>query len=434
MPLLLLAAILMTLAVPATALLSGESGDAASVTAFAKNGTVHDVISFSPDDFYVETSGKEELDSIILNTVPDVNAGVLMLGDSNLIPGDQISMRAVSGLRFYPLSAPTVASTAFTFTPVFSSGLAGEEVAVSLYLLSAKNSAPIAEDLELCTYKNVAVTGYFSAMDPEGDLLSYRIMDKPARGAVLLGEDGSSEFVYTPYENKTGKDSFTYVAVDSVGNPSAPATVKVRIEKANTKVSYADMEGASSCKAAVKLAESGVFVGECMGGNYFFNPGTAVSRSEFVAMAMSVVGMEALEGITRTGFADDAVIPTWAKPYISSALKSGVIQGSLNEAGQVVFNPDHTITRAEATVLLDRMLQISDVSTDVWYADSAAAPAWAYQSAVNLETVGIIRTDSSGALALSSCLTRGDTAMMLAAAMDVLESREASGWFEWRIS
>ena len=432
MPFLVLTAILMTLAVPATALLSAGSDETASVAAFAKSGTISDVITFSSNDFFVETSADAQLDSIILNTLPDVNAGILMLGDSAVIPGDQVSMNAVSGLRFYPLTAPTVASTLFTFTPVFSTGLAGEEVPVSLYLLSAPNSAPIAENLELCTYKNVAVTGYFSAMDPEGDLLTFRVADKPARGSVDI-EEGSNEFVYTPFENKTGKDSFTYVAVDSVGNTSEPATVKIRIEKANTKVNYADMDGNASCKAALQLAESGVFVGECMNGSYFFNPDTPVTRSEFVAMAMSVSGMQALEGITRTGFADDAAIPTWAKPYISSALKSGMIQGSFNEAGQVVFNANNTITRAEAAVLLDRMLEISDVSADVWYADSAATPAWAYQSAVNLETVGIIRTDSAGALSMNSSLTRGDAAMILAAALELVESREASGWFEWKL-
>jgi len=431
MPLLVLSAILMSLAVPATALLSGASEDGPSVAAFAKSGTVNDVIAFSSDDFFVETSGNAQLDSILLSTLPDANSGVLMLGNAILIPGDQVAMSAVSGLKFYPLSAPTVASTAFTFTPVFSTGMAGDEVSVSLYLLTAKNNAPIAENLELTTYKNVAVTGFFAATDPEGDLLSYRLVDKPARGAVTVMEDSSNEFVYTPYENKTGKDSFTYVAVDSVGNTSAPASVKVMIAKANTKVTYADMSGTSSYKAALQLAEAEVFVGECMGGSYFFNPDTAVTRSEFVAMAMNAVGMETLEGITRTGFADDAIIPTWAKPYVGSALKSGVIQGSVDEVGQIVFNADSTITRAEATVLLDRMLELADVSTDVWYSDSAATPSWAYQSAVNLETVGIIRTDTTGALSLNAPLNRGDAAQMLAGALDVLESRETSGWFNW---
>ena len=56
----------------------------------------------------------------------------------------------------------------------------------------------MAENLEFTTYKNVAVTAQFSAVDPEGDLLTYHILNKPARGAVTMPEDGSSEFVYTP--------------------------------------------------------------------------------------------------------------------------------------------------------------------------------------------------------------------------------------------
>ena len=141
-------------------------------------------------------------------------------------------MEAVSGMAFTPNASPTVATTSFTFTPVFADGSAGADVKVDLYLLTAENAAPIAQDLELSTYKNVAATGQFSAVDPEGDLLTFRLVDKPARGAVTLPEDGSTTFTYTPYENKTGKDSFTYVAVDAVGNTSEPATVKVKIEKA----------------------------------------------------------------------------------------------------------------------------------------------------------------------------------------------------------
>ena len=431
MPLLVLTAIVMTLAVPATALLSGGSESTATVAAFAKNGTIQDAITFSADDFIVETDGDVKLDSIRLTSLPDVNAGVLILGDSALVPGDLVAMSAVSGLKFQPLTVPTAASSSFTFVPIFSNGSAGDEVTVSLYLLSSNNNAPIAENLELNTYKNVAITGYFTAMDPEGDLLSFRIVDKPARGSVTLAEDGSTGFVYTPYENKTGKDSFTYVAVDSVGNTSAPATVKLKIDKPDTKVLYSDMDGDPSHKAALQLAEAGIFTGERMGDSYFFHSDLPVTRSEFLAMAMRVTGMDTLDGITRTGFADDASIQTWAKPYISSALKSGVVQGSLNLQGQAVFNADNTITKAEATVLLNRILQLSDVSTDVWYADSASTPAWASQAAANLETVGIIRPDASGALSMNTSLTRGEAALMLSAALDVVNSRDTSGWFLW---
>lgn len=125
------------------------------------------------------------------------------------------------------------------------------------------------ENLEFTTYKNVAVTAQFSAVDPEGDLLTYHILNKPARGAVTMPEDGSSEFVYTPYENKTGKDSFTYVAVDAVGNSSDPATVKIKIEKPNTKVTYADMDGDPAHKGCHPTGRGGDLRGRVHGWGLF---------------------------------------------------------------------------------------------------------------------------------------------------------------------
>lgn len=425
----MMAALAVLMALPAAAQPVEELQELPAVSAFAKNGTVSDVFTFSPSDFIVE-SDSAELDSIILTSLPDPNAGVLSMAGKDLAVGEAVALSAVSGMRFTPNAQPTVASTAFTFTPVFSDGTGGESVTVDLYLLTAENAAPIAENLEITTYKNVAVTERFSATDPEGDILTFRLVDKPRRGAVTLSEDGSSQFVYTPYENKTGKDSFTYVAVDAVGNTSQPATVQVKIEKASTKVTYADMDGVSAYKAALRLAEEGILIGECMGGNYYFQPDLPVSRDEFVALAMHTAGLEALQGVTRTGFTDDEAIPTWAKGYISSALKAGVVQGTGSASGPV-FSPDRAITRAEASVLLDRMLQITDASVTTMFADSDVAPAWAYQSAVNLETVGVLETTPDGALALSDTLTRADAAELLCGALEVLDARDSDGWFPW---
>ncbi|MPM15969.1 hypothetical protein SDC9_62343 [bioreactor metagenome] len=429
---LLVTLLILALALPASAFFfGGETEEVAAVSSFAKNGTVQNVICFSQGDFVVEQNGNLTLDSIILTSLPSLEAGILKLGDAEVAVGDQIAMSAVSGLRFYPLATPTVATTSFVFTPVFSNGTAGEEVTVGLYLLTAENNSPIAENLDICTYKNVAITGRFAAVDPEGDLLTYKMVKKPARGAVMVSEDGSGEFVYTPYENKTGKDSFTYVAVDAVGNTSEPATVKVRIVKASTKVNYSDMDGNPAHKASIRLAEEGIFIGECMDGQYFFNPDAPVTRSAFVAMAMKVMDMDPLADITTTGFADDASIPAWSKPYISSALKSGVVQGYADASGQIVFSADAAVTKAEAAVLLNRMLQVSDVKANAMYSDSVTAPVWAYQSAVNLESVGVIQTNSDGALALDSTLTRAEAAEMLSGVLDVLDSRETSSWFNW---
>ena len=279
--------------------------------------------------------------------------------------------------------------------------------------------APIARDLELETYQNVAITGRFDGVDPEGDLLSYHVVKKPARGAVTVGEDGS--FVYKPYEDKKGKDSFTYVAVDPAGNSSDPATVKVRIEKPDTQVTYADLAGHPAHRAALRLAEEDLLVGEKLGEQWFFRPEQAMTRGEFLTLAMHAAGLEELEGVERTGFADDAAMETWAKPYVSSALKSGLVTGSLDETGQAVFRAGDPITGAEAAVLLDRALQITDVDAQTF---APAAPAWAAQSAANLSTCGMLDAGAD----LSAPLTRGEAAQLLCSALELLDSRD-TGWF-----
>lgn len=410
-----------TLALPVSAALFGGSQELPSVAAFSKNGLAPDAISFSPTDFQV--SGNADLSSIVLTSLPDPSAGMLTIANQSLPLGSEVAMSAVSGMQFTPLATPMLSATSFTFSPVFSDGTTGDDVTVGLYLLASANTAPVAENLELTTYKNVEIAGTFSGVDPEGDLLTFQLVSKPARGAVTQSEDGSAAFVYTPYEDKTGKDAFTYVAVDTVGNTSAPATVSIRIEKQKTKVTYADMDGVTGHREAVRLAEAGLLIGEQMGDQYFFHPQEAMSRAQFTSLAMAAAGVTQLEGVTLTGFADDEAMATWAKTCASTALKAGLIQGTLDENGQVVFQADAPITAAEAAVVLDRALNVTDVSD----AFSAAAPAWASQSVSNLASCGVVPTTAS----LESPLTRAEAAVLLSGTLDVLESRDSSGWFSW---
>ena len=415
----LLAAALVALglaaALPASALFSDPGESDRADLSLAKNGLVGETMAFSADDF----DSEEGLDAIVVTSLPDPAAGTLTLGGLLVGEGDVIALSAVDGLRFTPSAQPTVLETGFTFAPLYVDGARGTECMAELYLLTQANGAPVAENLELTTYKNVAVTDRFAAVDPEGDILTYRLVKKPARGQVTIGEDG--QFVYTPYENKTGKDSFTYIAMDTVGNASDPATVKVKIEKPDTKVTYADLDGHPAHRDAIRLAEEGVFVGECVGEQYFFQPDALVTRGEFLAMSMDTAEVETLAGVTRTGFADDEDIPTWAKPYVSAALMGGLIQGSRDEAGQVVFQANDSITRAEAAVMLDRMLGVTDVDAGAF--GPAEAPVWAAQAAANLTTCGVLEGGSLG-----DSLTRAEAAGLLRASLDLLDSRD-TGWF-----
>ena len=163
-----------------------------------------------------------------------------------------------------------------------------------------------------------------------------------------------------------------------------------------------------------------------MNGIYYFAPDTPVTRSEFLSMAMNVAGIDTLEDTTTTGFWDDASISGWAKPYVASALQCGLIQGKSNELGQAVFSPDAVMTTAEASVLLDRLLNITDVNAET-FGVNESVPTWAVQSVANLSSCGVI----SSADALDTPLTRANAAQLLCGAMKILDARDANGLLPW---
>ena len=170
-------------------------------------------------------------------------------------------------------------------------------------------------------------------------------------------------------------------------------------------------------------------MGQCVNGQYFFEPDQPVSRAQFLNMAMAVSGIEPMEGVTLTGFADDDAIPTWAKGSVSAALKAGAINGTRDETGAPVFQAQNAITRAEATVMLNNLLDVTDVPTEVFF--SSEQTHWAAQAAANLASSGVLRSDEISSAQLSSQLTLGEAAQMLDGALDVLEARNDDGWLPW---
>jgi len=285
------------------------------------------------------------------------------------------------------------------------------------------------EDLELSTFRDVAVSGTLIALDPEGDLLEFQIVRSPRRGDVEL-DQSTGHFTYTPHEGRRGRDVFTYVAVDAFGNISSEGSVRLRIERQSRQVYYADMDGHHAQLAAIELSEREIFVGEQIGGRHFFNPNAPVRRGEFLAMALRASDADILTGIVRTGFSDDNAIADWLKPYISTAVLGGVVQG-LRQDGALVFAPDHYISVSEASVILNNVLGLYDVPVMGYSEHTSTAPVWAKQATSNLRAESIISSDYPGVY--QSTLSRADAAQMLQGAVALLEGRsvQTSSLLNW---
>ena len=276
----------------------------------------------------------------------------------------------------------------------------------------AAGTAPVAENLEIKTYRNVSIGGTMSAYDPDGDVVCYEITTQPVKGSIVQGENGS--FTYTPDENKKGKDYFGYKAVDAEGNRSQEATVIIRIEKQKKGICYGDMRGRAEEYAAVELSEQGIFTGEQLGGEYCFSPDKSVSRGEFLSMCMLISGEPVISGVMSTGYADEEDMPYWMKQYVATAVMRGIRPAA--SAASNAFGSGSPISRSEALVMLNKALGLRDIS----YAelDETMEPEVA-QACANLSSIGI----DSGHMSVSEQLTRSEAALLLVKAMETVNGR-----------
>ena len=260
----------------------------------------------------------------------------------------------------------------------------------------AETAAPVAENLELTTFRNTSVGGTLSASAPDGSPLTFRITD-----------DGT--FVYTPADGKRGRDYFGFRAADSSGRESQEATVIIAIKKQKPDVTYSDMVGRAEEYAAVLLAEQGVCVGRQVGGQYLFDPDSNVPRGEFLAMCMHLTGTETLQGVLSTGFGDDAQIPAWSKAYVATALMNGDVCGC-SDGTAIVFDAQRGITAAEAAVMLGSFLEPSP---------AADVPDWACAAVASLTSCGVFPDGADTA----APITRAEAAQMLLGAYELLQKR-----------
>ena len=176
-------------------------------------------------------------------------------------------------------------------------------------------------------------------------------------------------------------DSFTYTATDPAGNVSRVATATVQILKPTDARQYTDTVGESCRFEAEWLRNTGLFVGEQIGGNICFSPEKTVSRQEFLAMVVKVLDIP-LEETETASVPEDT--PNWLKPYLVAAQRSGLTAnwestGAMNEP----------ITGAEAAVILQNALDLS-VTSAALEEMQENIPTWADTSLTVLAENGLV--------------------------------------------
>ena len=340
--------------------------------------------------FTGEEFGKN-LTGVCILQLPDRDTGTVLLGTRVIRSGDILSADQIPMLTFQPLRTEKDGLATVTYLPIYENRV-DRQTTMTISIRGKVDKAPVAEDSALETYKNLANQSKLKVRDPEGSQLTYTVTRGPKRGDVTVNADGS--FTYTPKKNKVGTDSFTYTATDEAGNVSREATVTIRILKPADKTFYADTVGKECRFAAEWMKNTGLFVGETLGTQCCFRPEATVSRGEFVAMLVEVLGLKVDAQVVSTGFTDDC--PSWLRPYLAAAHRAGLTALWPNGGN---FGANEAITGAEAALMMQNAL---DLPTSVVAGENSAAN-WAV--AVMAENGVVLTADG--------VLTRADVAQVL---------------------
>ena len=124
-----------------------------------------------------------------------------------------------------------------SFTYAIEDGRGGRNVYRVDIAVAPVNDAPVAGADSIRTTEDTAVGGRLpAALDAEGDPVSWSIETGPAKGELVLNNDGS--YTYTPHANANGGDSFVYRVSD--GSDYSLHTVTIAIDAVNDAPVAAD--------------------------------------------------------------------------------------------------------------------------------------------------------------------------------------------------
>ena len=380
------------------------------------SGMAGNEIPFSADDFE-KGMNLSEVRYLTFKSVPSTADGQLLLGSSRIAAGQSVAAATLPSVFFRPANE-SVTRASFTFT------VNGGNLPVTCHLTyrTKANAAPnvgvaAALSLNRMTYRDVDQYGTLCAVDPDGDALRYEIVAVPQKGSVLLIDAEKGNYVYRPSKGYVGSDSFSYVARDSYGNYSRSEKVNLRVEVAGTSVRYVDV-AKENAVSTIAVTSAGIMSGAQIGGDYYFHPDEEVSRVDFLVMALNAVGVSGVPDCEKTSFADDAQIPPTMKGYISAAEKLGILSAFANGESDDLLRPEAPVTRAEAAVVLEKLLNAKPVPKSIpTFADTLKIPVWAQDAVLTLGSLGIMTSSENGNVSPLAALTRGETAELLAAAI-----------------
>ncbi len=302
----------------------------------------------------------EDMTYITVNDLPE--GGILVCNGAAVLKGQTISADSLGYLKFVPNSDCTVA--AFNFS-CDSNGYHGNQIRCEMVFSNEADLSPVAGNSVLETVSGISCHGQLDITEPNGDRYTVNIVTYPSDGYVSI-DNGA--LVYTPESGFSGKDKLVYTVTDYFGNVSDQATVDIKVSPNQSGIVFADMQENENHLFAHEMCSDNIMVYRMENGEYYFDPQSSVTKSEFLVMLMCVSGLDKdVTAVADSIITDDNGLSTGIKGYISAAAEQEIIKLDNGK-----FNPMDAITLSDAAYMVTNALGLPiNVSSSQGDADNS---------------------------------------------------------------
>ena len=177
------------------------------------------------------------------------------------------------------------------------------------------------------------------------------------------------------------------------------------------ELSFTDTKGYWGANYVEFLYTSGITTGYADG---TFRPGQNITRAQFAVMLYRYLGLdESKYADVVLPFADTNKIADYAVPAIKALYTEGVINGTTGKDGKLYFNPNSSLTRAQAATMIGRTQEKGYATVELTFTDAAKIPAYAAFYIRTMAAQGVIGGYADGSFKPNSPITRGQMAKIL---------------------
>ncbi|HSH14190.1 MAG TPA: Ig-like domain-containing protein, partial [Desulfurivibrionaceae bacterium] len=173
------------------------------------------------------SAGPPDESSQILTFLVSNNASNLFQAQPSLTPDGTLTFNPTPGLTGQAVVTVQLRDNGLT---LFGGRDTSPPQSFTIEILPA-NKPPVALAETFNLLEDQPLTETVSATDPDDDPLTFRLLNAPVHGTVVLNTN-TGAFTYTPPANFNGLTDFTFIALDGLTS-SAPAIITLQVQAVN---------------------------------------------------------------------------------------------------------------------------------------------------------------------------------------------------------